>query len=228
MTMHIILPTAERGIVWVTDTTVGMGTANNFASVDKILYLKGKNAACSNWGNAGLLINNELFRWLKNSHTDFSQQGEVIELLEKFCVISTSSFRIDRSKPGSPNVILVTCLDSEPRIYYASLGLPPVVYAVDDLICAGDEDSLGRIFVEHYYDQSGRTMNEALFLGVHAMRKAHQQKAAYIGPPNAWVCKGGEFRRLTGAELAQCIKASEALDKKILHVGSNFILDTTK
>jgi hypothetical protein len=40
---------------------------------------------------------------------------------------------------------------------------------------------LGRVFVDHYYDLSEKSVEQALFLGVHAMRIAHQNKAAYIG-----------------------------------------------
>jgi hypothetical protein len=225
MTMHIILPTIEGGFVWVSDMGAGGGTPNNYVHVDKVLHLPTRNAACSVWGNQGILVRNELGRAVVNSNVDLSNQQAVLSLIERFCVSIIPS--INLSQPGSPEVVLVTDLNSEPQLYVGKVGLPPVAYPVDNLICAGDADNPSRVFVEHYYNASGKTLNETLFLGVHAMRKAHEQKAAYIGTPNAWICHKGTFRRLTSTELQRCMKASEALDEAIVANASNFLLDAS-
>jgi hypothetical protein len=224
MTMHIILPTAEGGIVWVTDTTVGLGTDNNFATLDKVLYVQPKNAACSCWGNQGLAVTIQLGKWIREGAIDLADSKAVTDLIERFCLtMMIPLFGANYSQPAT-QVVVVTCLDSSPRVYFGKMGLPPIAYPADNLICAGDADNPCRIFVEHYYNLSSKTTNEALFLGVHAMRKANQQKAAYIGPPNAWVCGKGVFKRLTEVELRRCIVASEALDSAILSAASAFKL----
>jgi hypothetical protein len=227
MTMHIVLPTIEGGFVWVSDMGAGGGTPNNYVHVDKVLYLPTKNAACSMWGHYGIPVRNELGRLVVNSNVDLSNQDAVISLLERFCVTIITTIGINLSQQGIPQVVLVTGLDSQPRLYIGKIGLPPAAYATDNLICVGDEDNPSRVFVEHYYNRSGKTLNEALFLGVHAMRKAHEQKAAYIGTPNAWICHNGSFRRLAPTELQRCIKASESLDEAVLASASNFLLDAT-
>lgn len=170
-------------------------------------------------------MRNELGRTVLNSNVDLSNQQAVLSLIERFCVSIIPS--INLSQPGSPEIVLVTGLDSEPQLYIGKVGVPPVAYRADNLICAGDADNPSRVFVDHYYNASGKTLNEALFLGVHAMRKAHEQKAAYIGTPNAWICHERTFRRLTPTKLQQCIKASEALDGTILASAKNFLLDAT-
>ena len=228
MTMHIILPTIDGGFVWVSDMGGGAGSPNNYVHVDKVLYLPTKNAACSVWGNQGILVRNELGRAVVHSNVDLSNQQAVVSLMERFCVgIIPSIPSSDMSGPGKPEVVLVTCLDSEPQLYFGKVGVPPVACPVDNLICAGDADNPSRVFVEHYYNASGKILDEVLFFGVHAMRRAHQQKAAYIGTPNAWICHKGTFRRLTATELQRCVKASEALDETIVASAGKFLLDAT-
>jgi hypothetical protein len=227
MTIHIILPTAEGGIVWATDTALGLG-GNNFAAVDKIRYIQPKNAACSSLGNHGLPIANQLRDWIADGRIDLSDSDTITRTLGHFCMAMVPSLRIDVTQPNRPAVILVANLDSAPRVYFAQVNVPvPSVTESDNLICAGDSDNPCRIFVDQYYEATHKTTGEALLLGVHALRKAHEFKAAYIGPPNAWVGGGGVFRRLTDAELKQCIKASEALDDAILSAAANFVLDTS-
>jgi hypothetical protein len=68
----------------------------------------------------------------------------------------------------------------------------------------------------YYYRRSKRTVEDALVLGVHSLRIAHELKASYIGEPSAWVYREGIFRRLTGEELGTYIAMSKSLDASIL------------
>jgi hypothetical protein len=106
-------------------------------------------------------------------------------------------------------------MNEHPCIYCGVIGTPPVAFAVDRLICIGDENSPGRVFVDHYYDLSEKSVEQALFLGVHAMRIAHQNKAAYIGEPNVWVYQSGFFMRLNASAMAPYITRSKSLDDLI-------------
>lgn len=227
MTMHIILPTVEQGIVWVTDTGIGLGNSSHFASVDKITNLPNQNAACSSWGDHGITICDRLGDWVKCGRIELSSPEATRGSLEAFCATMLSTIRIDPMQASRPSVILLTNIDSSPRLFFAKTGIPPIARETDRLLCAGDADNPCRIFVDQYYESSGKTIHEALLLAVHAMRKAHEFKAGYIGPPNAWVCSRGTFRRLRDSELQQCIRASETIDRQILLSASNFILDTT-
>jgi hypothetical protein len=86
---------------------------------------------------------------------------------------------------------------------------------------AGDQDNPAQVFIDYYYKRTSRTVEDALALGIHALRLANQLKAAYIGEPNAWVYRGGIFRRLTNAELTRYIDMSKALDASIASYAKN-------
>jgi hypothetical protein len=42
----------------------------------------------------------------------------------------------------------------------------------------GDENSPARVFVDYYYSMSEKSVEQVLLLGIHAMRLAHQGRAA--------------------------------------------------
>jgi hypothetical protein len=47
----------------------------------------------------------------------------------------------------------------------------------------GDENSPARVFVDYYYEMSRKSVEQVLFLAIHAMRLAHQTKVAYMLSP---------------------------------------------
>jgi hypothetical protein len=83
---------------------------------------------------------------------------------------------------------------------------------------AGDDFSPAKIFADYYYELSKKTVRDALTFGIHAMRLAHLTKASYIGAPNAWAYRDGQFARLSKGELAQYLERSESLDGTILNL----------
>lgn len=227
MTMHIVIRPPDGGIAWVTDMGSTIGTSNSIFEIDKITYLDESDVAVSACGNHGVTIRNELAKWISRKAIDLSTSASIKNSLETFCMAMLQGMGINPKAPNRPSVVMVTGPNTSPRIYFAQTGTPPAVDEAENLICIGDEDNPCRIFVDQYFKESKRTTAGALFLGVHAMRKANQLKAAYIGEPNAYVrLPGSMFRRLTNTELEQCINASKALDAKILADVGNFILDT--
>ena len=120
----------------------------------------------------------------------------------------------------APGLIVVTFFDGCPRIYSVRLTHNPIASPTENL-WAGDQDNPAQVFIDYYYKRTSRTVEDALALGIHALRLANQLKAAYIGEPNAWVYRGGIFRRLTNAELTRYIDMSKALDASIASYAKN-------
>jgi hypothetical protein len=217
MTLHIVLPAADSdSLVWVTDDVFSLGF-DNAGSLDKIAYSERRHFACSAWGNYALVLREELTRRISAESLEMSSVEDVKGFLQTFAsaMIGSLAIKTTPSVRDNPGLILVTLADGHPRIYCCILGQFPVAVQVNKLTCMGDENSPARIFADYYYEMSGKSIDQVLFLGIHAMRLAHQNKAAFIGEPNAWVYRGGIFRRLTTLELAAYIAKSKSLDASI-------------
>jgi hypothetical protein len=219
MTLHIVLRTLEPndGIVWVTDTLAGLGFGST-ADVEKIVYLRESNVACSAWGDHAFTIRDEFVRWVKDGSPDLGNPDTVIKSLEAF----SRHFRnkvLPALKPtsGIPGLILVVFGDKRPSAYFALLNTPPVASAIDGNLWAGDDFSPAKIFADYYYALSKKSVRDALTFGIHGLRLAHKTKASYIGSPNAWAYRKGEFARLSREELAEYERISESMDSKILN-----------
>jgi len=219
LTLHIVLPTRNpESIVWITDTLVDVGF-DNVASIEKITYLRERKVACSAWGFRALPLRDELAARISSGDVDVSSPGVAPDSLRRFCTDMKVLLGIPSSQPADsvPGVILTTFYDCGPQVYFASCVSPPAAARVENLICIGDQRNAARIFIDHYYQRSGKTMEEALALGIHTMRLAHATKAAYIGPPNAWAYRNGVFAKLTLAEMTKYTETSMSIDLAILN-----------
>jgi hypothetical protein len=216
MTLHIILRTEPNGVVWVTDLMAGL-RFNNTADVEKITYLKDCNIACSAWGDHSFTIRDEFVRWVQQKTLNLSDPTTILESLRNFVQHFRQRILPELNAPqGNPGIILMTFSPDGPKVYFGLFAPHPVVSPVEQNLWAGDDYSPAKIFVDYYYAQSGKTVEDALLFAIHAMRLAHQTKAAYIGQPNAWVYRNGKFGRLSDSELAEYIKKSESIDSVIL------------
>jgi hypothetical protein len=141
----------------------------------------------------------------------------MLECLRSFAaqVPFTLGIQPSASARENPGLIVTTFIDGRPRLFYCAIAMPPVAIQAANLTCVGDEDSPARVFVDYYYEMSGKSVEQVLFLGIHAMRLAHQNKTAFIGEPNAWIFQGGSFKRLTTPELTRFIEMSKSLDASI-------------
>jgi hypothetical protein len=218
MTLHIVLlPVNEPNtLVWIAETLFPFG-AGSVAAIEKITYIESHSLACSSWGNYGLTLRDELARRIGSDEFDLSSPDRVVESLRGFCGAMISVVRPNPSQPSSSAaVLLATFLGGVPRLYWGQVSVPPVASELEMGNCLGDEINPAMVFVDYYYERSGRTVEEALSFGIHAMRLAHEMKRSYIGEPDAWVYRDGLFRRLTSAEMARYKATSEAIDASIL------------
>jgi hypothetical protein len=217
MTLHIVLPAAEpNSFVWVTDTVFNI-SFDNSASLEKIAYFEDQGFACSAWGNFALILRDELAKQIREDPPDMANPEAVKDFLRLFATKMAEALEIKLSPSAreNPGLILTTFADGFHRLYCCLLGKFPAAVEPGKLTCMGDENSPARVFVDYYYEASGKSIEQVLLLGIHAMRLAHRNKAAFIGEPNAWVYRGGIFRRLTAAELTRYIEMSKSLDASI-------------
>lgn len=217
MTLHIVLPTAEPdSLVWITDTRVSLGF-DGIGSIEKIAYVENRRVACSTWGAKALLLRDALVRQIASSSVDMSNPRDMEEFLQRFAVMMIQMLGIGPATATQeiPGFIVTTFLDERPRIYFGKVTMPPVASEMQSLACIGDESSPGKVFVDHYYDISVKSVEQVVFLGIHAMRLAHQNNAAFFGEPNAWVYRDGVFSRLPEVDLKRYIDMSKALDSSI-------------
>jgi hypothetical protein len=218
VTLHIILSTSEQNsMVWVTDMRAGLGF-DNTADVEKVIYLKNRNVACSAWGDHSFTIRDEFVRWIQQENLNLSSPTTILESLRNFVQHFRQLILPGPNAPqGNPGLILVTFSPDGPKVYFALFAPHPVASPVEQNLWAGDDYSPAKIFADYYYALSRKTVEDALLFGIHAMRLAHQVKASYIGEPNAWVYRDGKFERLSNAELAEYIKKSKSIDSAILN-----------
>jgi hypothetical protein len=216
MTLHIVLQTPNNELAWITDTRAALGFGNT-ADIEKITYMEGLKVACSAWGDHSFTIRDEFVREALDGRLDLSTHNAILSSLREFVGRFNQQMLPALGMPrGNPGLVLASFTDNKPSLYVAIMAQPHPLVSSADQLWQGDEDNPAKIFADYYYKRSGKTIEEALFFGIHSMRLAHQLKAFYIGEPNAWVYRNGKFERLEEQELAEYIRKSESLDSNIL------------
>ncbi len=217
MTMHVILPTLNQGLVWVTETLFSLGNGN-ISKIEKIIYLENKNIAVSAWGTNALLARDRFVERIEDGSIAITPTN-IVQQLKQFAldVQAEMKFLHPPGNANHPNLLIATFFEEDPRVYQLLITSIPQAYDAQKYLIAGDDYNPSNIFVDYYYHKkTARSKEESLFLGIHCMRLAHTLKTAYIGEPNAWFYANGKFEHLPDDQLAGYIKRSEALDRSIL------------
>jgi 20S proteasome alpha/beta subunit len=83
-------------------------------------------------------------------------------------------------------------------------------------LIAGDPSNSARLFIDRYYSLSGKSLPEAVAIGVHAMRLAIGANPGVLGQAKVWIYQNKVFRQLSDTETAPYLRLSESVDKTIL------------
>jgi hypothetical protein len=212
MTLHIVLlpATEPKTLVWITDILFAF-SPGSVTGIEKIVYLESHSIACSAYGDYALTLRDELVQRIQSGDLDVSSPDQATASMKAFCQRILPS-----STPSKPALLLATFVAGMPRLYWGQIAVPSVASELEMGNCLGDEINPAKVFVDYYWERSGKSVEEALTLGIHAMRLAHEIKRAYIGEPDAWIYREGVFRRLTSAEIAPYIAASKSIDAAVL------------
>lgn len=210
MTAHIILTTEKRDeLVWVTDSRIGLGE-DNVADGEKIAHLEDHNLAISAWGEHALRIRNELIKKVIGKEISITANQTVsTQKLEAFaCAEMKDGPRMPGSTKAQQGIIAINFDKPRPTIYCAT----PYAIPMWDIQFAGDPYNPARFFIAKYYRMfQGKGIEALLLLGIHAMMEAASLKKEYLGSPNAWVFRNGNFGNVGVDELLHYKRLSEAL-----------------
>lgn len=214
MTQHYLLPTADRtGLAWITETMAFFGRGN-VSQVEKVAYLPEARVAASAWGDfAALYTRDEFLNQVAAGAVDLGNEQSIAAAMRQ-----TAAQYVPDSETAPPasRGVLLAVLDAPVRLYQSLVGRNTAVSPALGKIIAGDINNHGNLFPEHYYDLSGKSIEECVLLGLHAMRVARKLNSLVIGEPNVWVFHEGVFRRLSTRELTAYTAQSDALDASIL------------
>jgi hypothetical protein len=227
MTLHIIVPTLDAdgdidGFVWAADTLVTLGWGNQ-GHVEKITHVKEHKVACSTWGDRSITVRDEFAKRVKNGAIQLSESDENnIQLLRQFATEMVPEHEHNSPGPDGqyrPNrgLIVATYFGALPAIYAVGVVTQPWAWRIDNFFyIAGDFDNPAQIFLKYYYfKMSGKSLEEAILMATHATRVAQVVKWEYIGPPNVWYCRNGEFKHVPRKVLSGYVRLSESLDDAI-------------
>lgn len=218
MTQHIVLETSEMNkLVWVCDKSANLGEHTN-VDIEKVKYLPKHHAACSAWGDFAFIVRDKFVEWIEAGNLE-SDPELTVASLRGFVGYFLDHIQPTLSTPprSAPGLILVTFFDGHPRIYSCLMNKFAIASPSENL-WAGDNNNPAGIFIDYYYRRTQRTIEDALTLGIHSLRIAHELKAAYIGEPNAWVYRDGDFARLAPSQMARYVEMSKSLDASILAI----------
>jgi len=214
MTLHTVLRTPARDFVWITDRLASLRA--DYGTVDKIRHLDSYQVACGAWGDSlATRTRDELLDRVKNESFNFDDTYG-----------SLRSLGLDMWKPGSsdslpeqqqPNRGIIAAFYDKPDMLWRLDILPiPVINPIYDRVTAGDKSNLGNFFVERYYPQSGKTVNDLILIGVHATTMARRLNTRGVGEPAVWVYSNDKFRQLTPVEIEPFTTLSAKLDDAII------------
>jgi hypothetical protein len=220
MTLHYVLSTIDGGFVWATETAAFLSQAGRTNGVEKIIYVPELKIAYGPWGDVlSLRIGDSFAKLVKAGLVNLKDPAAVrVELS------NVADSLLPENEKGklplhqdSRGLILIT-LDGQPRCYQLTATWPPCTLQVPHLkgIVAGDISNSARLFIDTYYQLSGKSTDEVIALAVHAMRLATEANPGILGAPNVWVYQAGDFRPLTLEEMAKYSSRSQSLDESIL------------
>jgi hypothetical protein len=219
MTLHVLMMTEKHdAFVWVTDRLARVGK-NDYATVEKITYVKELGLAASIWGDGSAM-------WARDRLLERAQEGSLNSVLgdAQALVLALRQFSdemvaVTQCRYGPANVprgIIFATTGKTPHVYRLNLENPSLVAEIDGQTMVGDDPNPALLFPNYYYEHSGKSVHELLFLGIHTMRIAGVMNGRGIRGVDAWVCENGTFRQLASDDVTHYSALSESLDSSIL------------
>jgi hypothetical protein len=223
MTLHVVLPTGDgKQLAWVTDTSAFFGRGNT-SRIRKIEYLEKEKIVCSSWGDfAAADVVDRFTKRCEDGDVELSNPRAVTscikEVGEEVLGELPPQERAGRyqAEREQGHGVIVLVLREPMRLYVASIGRNTIAREATGEIIGGDLYNAARIFPQHYFPLSTKTLAEAIRLGVHTVRVAKTVNSQIVGDPVVWIYDGENFRRLESAELEPYIEFSKSIDSMIL------------
>jgi hypothetical protein len=167
MTLHILLMTFKRdGFVWITERSAFLDAGHgNFATVEKVRYLKEQGLAFSGWGDAVTLAAiNKFADYAIGGAARFSEENELMSSLINFAnCVPTLARKLDDPPKTPVRGLFVAVLGRFPRIYRVGFRdghIPPDAVPIYDQAhaTAGDVENPANLFVRYYYPRCNKSI----------------------------------------------------------------------